>query len=180
MQFIIQKKSLILSVIFFLTCCFVFVFLYKSLNDSEKMLLLAQEKWQIEASRIENVKYLADLIKEIEPEKALLEKHFVKSSDVVPFLDTIEKLAQKAEVKAEVLAVNVADDASFLVVEIKTLGSFEAIYKLILLLENSSYELEFVFANIQNMSAQELSATKNSKTQQWTATFQIKLLSFIN
>jgi len=166
----------------FLLSCFVFVYLYIIINNKKERSQLAQEKWQTEDVQRENTKFLANLIKEIEPERILLETHFVRSSDVVPFLDTIEKLAKEAGVKAEVVSVTPTKNNSSLMVEMKALGTFGTIYKLITLLENSPYDLEFVSADIQNQNGGDLSADKNSKSKapQWTATFQIKLLSFVN
>jgi hypothetical protein len=181
MKNIFQKKSLILSVILFIFSCFVFVFLYRNINNNKEASQLTQEKWQTEDTHRENAKSLADSIKAIEPEKALLETHFVQSSDVVPFLDTIEKLAKEIGTKAEVVSVNPTKDNSSLIVGIKASGNFGTIYKLITLLENSPYDLEFISADIQNSNGEDLSGSKNNKTKtpQWTATFQIKLLSFV-
>ncbi|MEK7104858.1 MAG: hypothetical protein AAB868_02345 [Patescibacteria group bacterium] len=135
---------------------------------------MAQEKWQTEALQRDNTRSLVNSIKTIEPERVLLETHFIQNSDVVPFLDTIEKKAKDVGVKAEVVSVDITKDSSSLIVEINASGSFETIYKLIMLLENSPYNLEFISVNIKD------SDTSVGKSSQWTATFQIKLLSFIN
>ena|SRR3989344_8614367 len=177
MQSIFQKKILILSIIFFIFSCFVFLFLYKIINDNKKISQLAQEKWQTEDTRKENTKSIINLIKEIEPERILLETHFVQSSDVVPFLNTIEKLAAEVEAKVEVTSVNVENANSSLMVEMEASGSFETIYKLIMLLENSPYDLEFVLVNIQSLNTQD---TSTKKTSQWTANFKMRLKSFVN
>jgi len=180
MQFIFQKKSLILSIIFFVFSCFVFVFLYREVNGKREILQQAQEKWQTETTRRENARSLVNSIEIIKSERNLLETHFVQSSDVVPFLDTIEKLAKEVGAEAEVVSVNIDKDSSSLMVEMKAQGSFETIYKLIMLLEHSPYNLEFVLANIQNRNEENISANKNNKPQPWIATFQIKVLSFVN
>ncbi len=182
MKFIFQKKALIFSIILFVFSCFAFIFLYTNIRSIKEVSQLAQEKWQIENAQRENTISLANSIKVIEPERALLETHFVKNSDVVPFLDTIEKLAKEVGIVAEVTSVGPAKDNSSLMVEMKTMGSFGVIYKLITLLENSPYDLEFVSVDIQNANGGDSSAGKNSKTKvpQWTATFQINLLSFLN
>jgi hypothetical protein len=174
MQFIIQKKSLILSIIFFIFFSFVFVFLYKDINNKKEAIQTAQEKWQTEAIRRENIKFLIDSVKSIKIERTSLDTHFVQSSDVVPFLDTIEELAKNVGANAEVISVDVAKDNLSLVVQMSTSGSFETIYKLILLLENSPYDLEFILVDIKNLNS------SIKKIPQWTATLQIKLLSFLN
>ena len=44
-----------------------------------------------------------------------------------------------------------------------------------MLLENSPYDLEFVSVDLENVNA-----GNSSKTPQWTANLEIRLLSFIN
>ncbi len=112
MQILFQKKSLILSIIFFIFSCFTFLFFYRSINNNEKISQLAQEELQTEVARRENTRSLINLIKTIGPERTLLEKHFVKGSDIVPFLDTIEKLAGEIRAKTEIISVNTAKDNS--------------------------------------------------------------------
>ena len=177
MKFIFQKKSFILSIIFFIFSCLVFLSLYKVINNNREASQLAREEWETEDIQRKNAKSLLDSIKIIETERALLETHFVRGSDIVPFLDTIEKIAEGGGAKAEVVSVDVAKDGLSLMVEMKAAGSFEVIYKLVMLLENSPYDLEFASVNIQNVDTGDLSTDKNP---QWAATFQIKLLSFIN
>ena len=144
------------------------------------MLQLAQKKWRTEVTRIENARFLTNSIKVIEPERSLLETHFIQSSNIVPFLNMIEKLSIEVGAKAEIVSVNIEKDSPSLMVEMKTLGSFETIYKLVMLLENSPYSLEFVLVDIQNSNSQNISIGKSNKNQQWMATFKIKLLSFVN
>ncbi len=177
MKNILQKKSLILSIIIFIVFLVVFLFLYKEINNNKNISQSMQENWQVEATRREEASSLVNSIRAIAPERAALDSHFVQSSDVVPFLDTVERLARGVDTKVEITSVEVAKDNASLMVEAKASGSFENVYKLIMLLENSPYNLEFVLVDIKNVSAQDATISKNA---QWTATFQIKLLSFIN
>ncbi len=180
MQFIFQKKSLILSILFLIFSCFIFIFLYKNINDNERTLQLTQEKWQMEVARRENTKSLIDSVKAVEFERTLLETHFVQSSNIVPLLEMIEKIAREAGTKADVTSVDPAENNSSLEIKMLASGSFETIYKLITLLENSPYSLEFTSADIQNMNAQNASAGKVNRVSQWTASLRIKVLSFVN
>ncbi len=182
MKFIIQKKALILSIIFFLLSCYLFVFLYGKINTNKEISQTEQEKWQTEETRRDSAKFLVDSIKMIAPEKSLFETHFVKKSDVVPFLDAIEKLASESNTKSEVTSVDVAADGSSLIVGMKASGSFSSIYKLTTLLENSPYDLEFTSVNMENSSAENATTApvKSIVASSWDTTFQIKLLSFIN
>lgn len=180
MQFIFKKKSLIFSIIFFLFSCAIFVYLFLIVSKNRETSEISQEKWQTEAIHRENIQSLVSLIKSVESERSLLETHFVKSSDIVPFLDTIEKLAKNVGVKAEIVSVDIPKDNSSLIVETKASGSFDMIYKLILLLENSPYQLQFVSVDIKGSDTQYIIFDKNNKIPEWTAVFKIKLLSFVN
>lgn len=179
MKTISLKKQLILSIIFFLISVLIFFFLLKDVNEKRELLTKTQEEWKIESTYRENISSLISSMGKIEDEVILLEKHFVQSSDVVPFLDTIEELAKKVGIKADVLSVDIPKDNSSLIMEAKALGNFESIYKFTLLLENSPYEMEFLSVDIQNPSVQDLS-TVGSKNSQWVANYRIKLLSFVN
>ncbi|HAS80950.1 MAG: hypothetical protein UR25_C0003G0112 [Candidatus Nomurabacteria bacterium GW2011_GWE1_32_28] len=180
MQTTFQKRFLIFSIIFFLSIFCLFIYLFILINKNKEYSQIMQEKWQVETTRRENIKLLISSINSIDSEKNSLETHFIKSSDIVPFLDTVEKLAKDVGVKSEIVSVDIPKDNSSLVVETRVLGNFETIYKLILLLENSPYELEFVSVDIKNLNSVDTIVDKNNKISEWTATFKIKLLSFVN
>ena len=137
-----------------------------------------QIEWQNETNRRNEIKSLERSIKAIDQEKILLESHFAQSSNIVPFLDTIEQLASRVKAKSEVVSVDILKDVNQFLVVIKTSGSFESIYKFVKLLENSPYELEIASLDIQKSSAQTVS-DKKVAIPQWEAVFKIKLLSFI-
>lgn len=175
-----KKISLILSALFLIFSCFVFFFLYKKINGNRKTEELAETKWRTETIRRENIKSLERSITSISKEKNLLELHFIQSSDVVPFLDIIEHLAIESKVKSEIVSVDFSKDSLGLLVELKTAGNFESIYKFLTLLENSPYELEFISVNMQNSSIQTVFGFgKKVTVPRWEAILKIKLLSFI-
>ena len=133
---------------------------------------------QQETERREGIKLLNSSISKIEKEKSLLESHFAQSSNIVPFLDTIEALGNKVGAKTEVMLVDVPVESKNLNINMKASGSFEEIYKFITLLENSPYELEFISIDVQKQGAIDTS-TKNNKKTDWEADLKMKLLSFI-
>jgi hypothetical protein len=174
MQSILQKKSLILSIIFFILSCFVFSYLYKYIQNNKEQSSKSEAKWQEEDTRRQNSRALVDSVNAISTEKDLLNTHFIQSSDVVPFLDTVEELAKYSKIKEEIVSVEVAKDTPSLLLEINADGNFEAIYKFILLLENSQYDIKFISSNIQRVTV------GKSTAPEWTADFKIRLLSFVN
>ncbi|MFA6301372.1 MAG: hypothetical protein WC609_03430 [Candidatus Paceibacterota bacterium] len=173
-----NKTPLFISLFVLVIFCTVFVFLYIKIDGNKKEAENAQTEWQTEANRRDEIRSLERSVKDIEVERNLLDSHFAQSSDVVPFLDTIERLASSVGAKPEIVSVNILKDNSGLVVELKASGNFQSVYKFLLLLENSPYELEFVSADIQNTEAQDAYDGK-TENPTWEATFKIKLLSFV-
>jgi hypothetical protein len=173
-----RKTPLLLSLIFFIFSCSAFIFLYKVINDKNQKIESDTIKWQEEASRREDIRKLNSSLEEITDNGAQLENHFAESSDIVPFLDTVEKLASEVGAKAEINSVNAGADNTQLVVELKASGSFGEIYKFLTLLENSSYELDFLSMDMNSLAALDV-PSKNAKDANWEAVFKIQLLSFI-
>lgn len=172
----IKKGPLILSIIFLGFSCFAFLFIYKGIEENGKFTEQAQAKWQEEATRRNEAKTLDRTMKAIKVERTLLETHFAKGSDIVPFLDTLEGLATKANADAEISSVDVLKDNGGLAVGMKVSGSFSSVYKLLRLLENSPYELEFDSVSLQTISVDN---PLGEEIFQWEASFKMRLISFI-
>jgi hypothetical protein len=171
------KLPLFLSIILLIFSCALFVFLYTKIKNNNEISQQLSTQWQTEAKLRDDMKTLERSLKAIDKERTLLQTHFAQSSDVVPFLNMIEKLAKSVGATAEVLVVKVLQDAPGLAVEIKALGSFASVYKFLTLLENSPYELEFTSIDMQKPDT--LDANGKIKTSQWSATLQVKLLTFM-
>lgn len=171
----LKKRSLIFSIILLILACLVFFLLNREVDKNNQ---LAEEKlaeWQTEFFRREEIKSLDRTIRDINNERNLIEIHFAKSSDVVPFLDTIEALAIPVGAEAEVSSVDIVEETSELLVSLKARGSFEALYKFLMLLENSPYELEFISMDLEK------SISKDEKISilSWEIFLKMKLISFI-
>lgn len=175
MQSKLKKTSLIFSIIIFLFFCASIFFLYMEIEKNNKVLKELEVDLQNGMSKRLEIKNFNDSFKSIEQDKILLETHFVQSSDIVPFLNTIEKMASSVGTEAEVSFLEIAKDNSGLILYMKDKGTFEQVYKFILLLENSPYELEFTSVEMQSVSNQE--DIKNKKDL-WEVNLKIKLISF--
>ena len=173
-----QKISLLFSAIFFVLTFFAFLFLYKEINNNNQKAESNMITWNTEASRREEIERLDHSLQEITDSNALLETHFAKSSDIVPFLNTIEKLAPKAGTTIEIDSVNIKGDNTGLLVGLKVMGRFESIYKFLTLLENSPYEIDFLLMDIHKLSAGVVTDQK-VKDLKWEGVFKIQLLSFV-
>jgi len=170
------KAPLILSLTFFMFLSGAAIFSYQTINGNNQKAEQELATWTAEAHRRDNIISLNHSLQQNAPEEALLQAHFARSSDIVPFLDTIEKLAGAAGVVAEMNSVDTGADNSKLVIGLKASGSFGAIYKFLTLLENSPYELDFLSMDLHKMSSDTAGKTAISK---WEAVFLIQLLSFI-
>src|SRR3989344_9313610 len=170
MQSNFPKTPIVISIIFLLCSVAALFFSYRAIQNNDRKTREATIEWQREATKRDEIRQLDNSVKLIQEEKIELESHFAKSSNIVPFLDTLEKLAMSAGDVAEVVSVNILEDGSGLVVGITVSGSFANIYKFITLLENSQYALEFITSDIRK---------ENAAASKWDALFSIKLLSFV-
>jgi hypothetical protein len=174
----LQKILPILSTIFLILCFLVFYFLNSEINNNKKIFEESELRWQEEADRRDGIKILNSSVEKIQKEKELLETHFAKSSNAVPFLDIIESLGKKVGVSTEVTLVDIPKETKVLVVEMRASGSFSDIYRFLLLLENSPYELETISVDLQKLSTTDSSA-KIVSSPKWSAVLRMKLLSFL-
>ncbi|MDO8659128.1 MAG: hypothetical protein Q7K54_00845 [Candidatus Parcubacteria bacterium] len=171
------KLALPLSIAFFVFFCTAFYFLYQKVNENN---VIAEENntvWQNEANRRDILSSMDRSIKAIAPEIAQLEKHFAQSSDVVPFLNSIENMARAVGVKAEFTSVEVPKDSIVLVVAMDATGSFEQMYKFLTLLENSPYQIEFNKVEIKRSSEIDVPLPVGTRPV-WSGFFKMSLLSF--
>lgn len=169
------KTPLILSIIFFIVFSLSALFLYQKIDNINKKTEENTITWQKEMNRRENIINLNRALEEIKDKKINLESHFAKSSDVVPFLDTTEKLATKVGATATVDSLNTGASNDKFIIQLKASGRFESLYGFLLLLENSPYELDFLSVDFHKSSGD----AKNTKDPKWEAVFKMQLLSFI-
>lgn len=180
MQNIIKKIPLFISIILLLSVGFALFFLYKEINLNSEKTEASLIELEEEISNRNELRLLNNSVRTIKDENTILSTHFAKSSDIVPFLDTIEGIARVVGVKAETTNVDISEGNTGLVVRINAGGNFKDIYRFLTLLENSPYELEFLGMDIEK-EATPLGGedTKVVVSSKWNAVFTIKLLSFV-
>jgi hypothetical protein len=174
----VKKNLLIVPILFLLIAIAAFLFLYREIKNNTKTTNELSASLQTEVLKRNEIKTLNNYFQSIETEKAELETHFIQSSNVVPFLDTLENLASRVATKTEVSSINVAKDNTGLVVEMKNTGTFPQIYKFITLLENAPYELEFLSVDMHKFTGQN-NPEENVGADEWEAVIRLKLVSFI-
>jgi len=172
-----QKITLFFSLILLIGLCLVFAFLYNKIDNNNKNAEIDMTAWQTEMNQLDKINSLERSVEQVADDKALLETHFVKSSDIVPFLDTIE-IGPVIEADTAIDSVDTGPKNDQLIVEIKASGSFEAVYKFLTLLENSPYELDFLSMDMHRTTALDVSP-KKIKSSSWDAIFKIQLLSYV-
>jgi hypothetical protein len=172
------KISILISLIIFLCTCVVFFLLYKQINQNNSKAEAGMVAWQAETQRRSDIAALNSSLSQVADDRTTLETHFVQSSDVVPFLNTIEQMGTPAGTNVQIISVETGTNNSELIVDLKTTGTFSQIYKFLTLLENSSYEISF---NSMKLSKTVIAVTptKTPKIPQWEGDFEIQLLSFI-
>ena len=179
MKYNFLKLPFSLSIALLIFSCLSFSFLYIKIKNTDTVSTQIFNKWQEENQKRNDLEYFDHLIKSIDQEKTLLNIHFAEASDIVHFLNTIEKLTIGAKAEAEVVFVKVLDTDKTLSLQIKTSGSFESVYKFLMLLENSPYELDLSSLEMQRVSADDATDNSKAKNPQWSVVFWVKLLSFI-
>jgi len=178
-----HKSLLIFSIIFLVFSCFLFFIINREIVSNKTAYEDSELKWRKEVDKIEGIKLLNSSFKKIEKEKDLIETHFARSSNIVPFLDTMEAVGNNVGLKTEVTLIDVPKESKVLIIEMSVYGSFESIYKFLLLLENSQYQLETISMDIQKENTSGAVVNKKDKNKEvipkWKADFRMKLLSFI-
>lgn len=176
----LKKIPFVLSILLLILLSFVLFFLQKEINLKNEEAQQSMIDLENENNRRTEIRLLNSSIETIKGDKAQLETHFAKSSDIVPFLDTIELLAPLVGAKAETTAVDIPKDGNGLIVRMTASGSFRSVYKFLTLLENSPYELDFVGVDMHREDGGEVSiADAPVKEGKWEAIFTMKLLTFI-
>ncbi|MFA5932391.1 MAG: hypothetical protein WC793_03390 [Candidatus Paceibacterota bacterium] len=174
----LQKILLFISATLLLFFCFALIFLYRKVNDNNQKIQQNTITLQTEARRREDVSSLNRALQKNTSDRVLLEDHFVKSSDIVPFLNTIETLAKRAVVSVQIDSINTKTNNPELTIGLKASGKFEAIYKFLVLLENAPYEIDFVSMDMHKLFSPVV-VGKNMPPSEWEVIFKIQLISFI-
>ncbi len=178
-----KKKKIIfkilLSSLFVVLTIGAFLYILNQIKSKSDNTAILQTNIQAEFLRRNKITALNSEIKAIAPQREELETHFAKSSDVVPFLDTLQALSKTVGAPAEVSSLDLTKEGGGLELAMKSEGNFIATRKLLALLENSPYELDFDSVKIEK----KILSDKESQLTAipiWTGHFQLRLQSFNN
>jgi hypothetical protein len=185
MQYGFKKNFIILAVITFLLFSIAFWFLHQQIEKKSVSYEKISTEWQAEDTRRNEIKTILRTADSIQMNNVIISSHFVSSSNLVPFLDTLDNLAPKVGAENEIVSVDISPDTKKLVVSSRVMGSFESIYKFLMLLENSPYEIKFLATDVHKVTGKQKGETvgvkseKTGKVYSWEGSFKIELLSFI-
>lgn len=181
MQDKFSKIQLVSATAFFIFSCFMFFFLYRQIELNSYKSETVLNSWGQETQRRAEITSLNYSMKSIDGEIKQLNQHFISSSDVVPFLNTVEGWGPKVNVNVEILSVDASSDNKELNVVINASGSFEGVYKFLNLLENSPYEINIYFLDLKKKEDFNVSDSnkKINSNPKWELDLKIKLLSFV-
>ena len=172
--------NLSLAVVFSTACVFVFFYIFNHINLKNANSIDLIDKTETELIRRNKITALNSQIKSIAKEREMLDTHFIKSSDIVPFLDNLQFLAIETGAFAEVSSLGITEDGLGLKVEMKASGNFLSLYKLLALLQSSQYELNFTSISFESKSVLDPTGKIKINLGKWDVSFNLTLLSFIN
>jgi len=173
MQNNFKKIPLIVSILFLLAVALFFFFLYRGVNNHMAEVNETEKKLEAEIARRNEIKALNNYFLSTQGKKNQLETHFVQSSNVVPFLNTLEDLGTGVGVKMKVASIDISRDGTGLLIQLKSTGTFSQVYKFITTLENAPYELEFVSVDLKKEVTED-----EESSNQWEANINLRLISF--
>ncbi|MDQ3076138.1 MAG: hypothetical protein M3Q34_03345 [bacterium] len=167
------NKYLTVIILFLIMAIFILFALFRQISTNKKIANKIEAQWQGEILTQEKIKILEQSINEVSKEMDSFKSHFARSSDIVPFLDTIEQLATSVSAKATINTVDITEDPPSLLIGVHAVGSFESVYKFMTLLENASYELQIMTFDLKKEGTSADSGPVN-----WSVTLRIKVVSF--
>jgi len=174
MKKITPKIIFYVAIIFFVLACLIFFWLYKDIKHKDQVARELEQNLETENDKIANMQSLVKLLENTQEERQAIDSHFINSLNIVPLFNFFENSAPLVGAVAEVMSVDVPknNENSDLTMDINAKGSFESLYKFLMLIENSPYDLEVVFMDIKKESS-------NTAGQEWQADLKIRLISFI-
>lgn len=167
-----KKGPIVAAAVFLVLACFALWYVLQEIQENKIAADEVLEVWRAEEIRRNELKSLQIFMKNTEAQRLSLDSHFALPSNVVPFLDTLESLGRQAGADAKVQNVETPGDGRTLVVTLRAEGSFEAVYKLLELFENSPYPLEFLALDLGSIS-------EDNGGAGWEGLFKIRLLTFL-
>ncbi|MEI6400523.1 MAG: hypothetical protein WCO58_03340 [bacterium] len=121
---------------------------WKKINDNKKEIAVINNEIQNRYKNDTVVNKMRRLVSSAQDDQQLLAGHFLRKSQTIDFLNSLEDLGTTAGVTASINDVTVGKDAKSLNVSISANGSYQNLYNYFFLLEQLPY-----YITVTNLSA---------------------------
>lgn len=130
--------------------------------------------------RLDNVRSLSVLLKNIENEKEKVSSVFLNQKSVVKLIEELEFLSQKAGVEFAMKTIDLPSTAGEKkpAFQFQTKGSFNDLFHYLILLEDLFYEVEFGRVQFAETSSKIQGGEFLQSQGLWEANFELTLLSY--
>lgn len=128
-----------------------------------------------ESQKEANIESTRNILRGTTAEREKIESYFVRSDNIVDFLEKIELLGKKSGVSLSFDSVDIPpEEKNVLRVRIGTEGNWEDTFYFLSLVENLPFKIELEKSSIVKMTR----IVSNIKTSYWRGDLTVKLLSF--
>lgn len=168
-----NKKKIIITVITIILLNAIalgaWFYLFYTIEKQNNFVKEGQKKLLISEKNFENNKSLNNLINEISNEREKINSAFVDKDSIINFVERLEALGSEtgASVKIESINTDIKDKKG-LYIRFSLKGDFNQLFKYLNLTEDLPYLI-----NVEKINL------RNSTSDEWTATFEILVKSFI-
>lgn len=154
------RLILVASFLLFIAFGVAYGYIYFTIqNISYKTQGLAEEVSMLSAQEA-TVGVLKSSLASTKEKQTTIHSFFVDSTNIVPFLETIEGYGTNANVSVKFVNVAINPSPASLNVSLTAVGSFPALYHFLALLEAAPYELGINTATIQSVPSTQVATKK--------------------
>lgn len=156
---------------------FLFFMMKKEVSGAAE-LLLREENASNEAKKIRE---LEKTLGETEEMRGKISSYFVKKSEAVSFIESIERLGGQSGLSLSLKNASVADKTNVFRLDASTEGSFGNTMYFLVLLENLPNKISVEKAEIRKEERREAGAEEGKESAgAWSGSFVLALESFVN
>lgn len=175
-------KTVLLSIVSFLTLCIcisVFVFFFRAIENKNTHTQAVLSTLENKIAQKSNTDLLAKKIKKVNDVKQSIDDHFVDTSRINTFVDSLEALGVQGGTKLKVTDVSASEsDQNNIGVKVTIDGSFANVSQTIALLENIPYHIHITGLYLSKQVVPAVLDAKGKVTTQASVEWQGKV-SFV-
>jgi Tfp pilus assembly protein PilO len=179
-QFKKTKNAIIFMTILVIVAVVAYVMFFVSIKNKNENVSLITNEIDIAVEKEVKLKSVKNLVNDIEEDRLKLDTYFIKDDEVVDFIESVEGMAEDADISAEVTAVDIGDyknnvnQASDMVerllLSLKVYGKWNDVFHFISLIEKMPFVVNLSNINIGAVYS------NNKKTSYWQGTFKMSAL----